>query len=261
LESALQLLGEAEEKYFRSPVPINRPVAALRALLWLRQERLKEVGDWLQQIIPTIGDDPNFLTEFTHLIRSRYLIARFKHLGEEAVAHEAEELLNRLHRAAGTGRRYFSVIEIRLQQAILLDAQGEQSAALTALQAALSPAEPEGFIRLIADEGPGLAPLLETALEQNIYTDYVKQLLAACKTGTAPGSATAATHSSLVEALSDRELEILRLISMGLSNSEICGQLYISLSTVKGHNRNIFGKLGAQNRTEAVARARELGLI
>ena len=134
---------------------------------------------------------------------------------------------------------------------------------------ALALAEPGGFIRLFVDEGPPMAQLLSEAAARGIMPDYVAKLLAAFpsaarEAGRATEPSTAATHSgpsSLIEPLSPRELEILRLITQGLSNREIGERLFLALDTVKGHNRRIFDKLQVQSRTEASARAHELGLL
>ena len=134
---------------------------------------------------------------------------------------------------------------------------------------ALALAEPGGFIRLFVDEGPPMAQLLSEAAARGMMPDYVGKLLAAfpsCERmmqdkRQTPSAVTRSGPSSLVEPLSQRELEILKLIAQGLSNREIGERLFLALDTVKGHNRRIFDKLQVQSRTEAIARARELGLL
>jgi LuxR family maltose regulon positive regulatory protein len=114
------------------------------------------------------------------------------------------------------------------------------------------------------DEGPPMARLLYEAAARGIATDYVRQLLAAFPIAeprqTGP-SRTQAPESELIESLSERELEVLQLIAEGLTNPEIASDLYLALNTVKAHTRNIYGKLGAHSRTQAVARARALGVL
>ena len=151
-----------------------------------------------------------------------------------------------------------SAIEIGVLQALAHQSQGDSAAALGALGRALGLAEPEGYVRVFASEGPPLARLLSAAAAQGMAPGYIAKLLAAFQ-GAAPAHAPAA--SQLAEPLSAREQEILQLIANGLSNGEIGARLFLALSTVKGHNRNIFDKLQVQSRTEAVARARELGLL
>jgi LuxR family maltose regulon positive regulatory protein len=148
-------------------------------------------------------------------------------------------------------------------QAVALQAQGEKVKAVQLLGDALALAEPGGFIRLFVDEGRPMAQLLAEAAASGMMPDYIGKLLAVFE---AEQKRQAPSHplppaQSLIEPLSHREGEVLRLIAQGLSNQEICERLFLALDTVKGHNRKIFDKLQVQRRTEAVARARELGLL
>jgi LuxR family maltose regulon positive regulatory protein len=132
---------------------------------------------------------------------------------------------------------------------------------------ALGLAEPGGFIRLFVDEGAPMAHLLSEAashpIMRGIMLDYVGKLLAVLEAENqkSEGRSYRSKAQPLIEPLSPRELEVLQLIAHGLSNREIGERLFLALSSVKGHNLNIFGKLQVQRRTEAVARARELGLL
>jgi len=156
------------------------------------------------------------------------------------------------------------LIEILLLQAMTFHARSDTTRALGKLEHAFKLAEPEGFVRIFVDEGPPMAHLLYEALSRGIAPDYVRRLLAAFPATepeqTAP-SKTPAPKSDLIEPLSERELEVLQLIAEGLTNPEIASRLYLSLNTVKVHTRNINGKLGVHNRTQAVARARVLGIL
>ena len=158
-------------------------------------------------------------------------------------------------------------LRVMVLQAVALHAHGEKDKAVQLLGDALALAEPGGFIRLFVDEGLPMIRLLSEAATRGIMPDYVGKLLAAFQHVTKDEGRTTALSSSvarplsLVEPLSQRELEVLRLIAQGLSNQEIGERLFLAVSTVKGHNRLIFDKLQVQNRTEAVARARELGLL
>jgi len=151
-------------------------------------------------------------------------------------------------------------------QAVAHHAHGEKDKAVQLLGAALALAEPGGFIRLFVDEGPPMRRLLSEAAAQGIMPDYISKLLAVFETEKQKSEdksslSPAGPAQRLIEPLSQRELEVLRLIAQGLSNREISERLFIALITVKGHNQKIFGKLQVQRRTEAVARARELGLL
>jgi LuxR family maltose regulon positive regulatory protein len=151
-------------------------------------------------------------------------------------------------------------------QSLTLQAHGDADQAVEALVEALALAEPDGFVRLFLDEGPPMARLLSVAAARGLHPDYLARLLAAFAAEAHKGADTvsrqpASSTWSPIEPLSQREVEVLQLIAQGRSNQEISEQLFLALSTVKGHNRKIFDKLQVQRRTEAVARARELGLL
>jgi LuxR family maltose regulon positive regulatory protein len=160
-------------------------------------------------------------------------------------------------------------LRVMVIQAIARHAHGENDKAVQLLGEALALAESGGFIRLFVDEGPPMAQLLSEAAARGLMPDDIGKLLAAFPAvtddaGHAPKPSSAVAQSeppSLVEPLSGRELEILKLITQGLSNREIGARLFLALDTVKGHNRRIFDKLQVQSRTEAIARAREVGLL
>jgi LuxR family maltose regulon positive regulatory protein len=172
-------------------------------------------------------------------------------------------LLERLLQAAEEGGRMGSVIEILVLQALAYEAQGDSPAALVPLKRALTLAEPEGFIRIFVDEGRPMALLLYEAAARRIMPDYTAKLLAVLEAEErkSEDESHLPPAKSLTEPLSQRELEVLQLIAQGLSNREISERLFLAVITVKGHNRNIFRKLQVRRRTEAIARARELGLL
>jgi LuxR family maltose regulon positive regulatory protein len=154
-------------------------------------------------------------------------------------------------------------LQVLVLQAVALDAHGELDRAVHLLCDALSLAEPGGFIRLFVDEGRPMARLLSQAAALGKMPDYLGKLLVACQAEEQKREdpASRLPVQPLIELLSPRELEVLQLMAQGRSNQEISERLFLALSTVKGHNRNIFDKLQVQRRTEAVARARELGLL
>ena len=154
-------------------------------------------------------------------------------------------------------------LKVVVLQAVALQAQGDKDKAMHLLDDALALAAPGGFIRLFVDEGAPMAHLLSVAAAQGRMPDYLGKLLPAFKAEEQQREDTSSQPPAqpLIEPLSHRELEILHLMAQGLSNQEMSERLFLALSTVKGHNRNIFGKLQVQRRTEAVARARELGLL
>ncbi|PYT09779.1 MAG: LuxR family transcriptional regulator, partial [Acidobacteria bacterium] len=161
-------------------------------------------------------------------------------------------------------------LKVMVIQAVAQHAHGEKDKALQLVGDALALAEPGGFIRIFVDEGIPMAHLLSEAashpIMRGILPDYTGKLLAvfeAEKEKSEDKSFLSPTPhpQPLIEPLSQRELEVLQLIAEGLSNREIGERLFLALITVKGHNQRIFGKLQVQRRTEAVARARELGLL
>jgi LuxR family maltose regulon positive regulatory protein len=153
-------------------------------------------------------------------------------------------------------------LKVMILQTLVYHADGEKERALQLLGDVLALAEPEGFIRTLVDEELPMVRLLSEAAARGMMPEYVARLLAAFETEPRNIENKSSTPAQpLVEPLSQRELEILQLIAQGLSNREISERLYLALDTVKGHNRNIFDKLQVQRRTEAVARARDLGLV
>jgi LuxR family maltose regulon positive regulatory protein len=266
LDAALDLLDEAERQYVASPDPDVRPIAALKTRVWVAQGRLTEALGWTRERGLSAHDDLSYLREFEHITLARVLIARYNRDRAERSIHEAMGLLERLLKAAEEGGRIGSVIEILVLQALAHEAQGDDSTALVPLERALTLAEPEGYVRIFVDEGRPMAQLLSKAATHGIMLGYVGRLLSAFeaeehKSEDRSRLPPALPAQSLVEPLSQRELEVLQLLAQGLSNREISQRLFLALSTVKGHNRIIFSKLMVQNRTEAVARARELGLL
>jgi LuxR family transcriptional regulator, maltose regulon positive regulatory protein len=155
-------------------------------------------------------------------------------------------------------------LKVMVLQAVALQAHGDKDQAVHLLGGALALAVPGSFIRLFVDEGPPMAHLLSIASASGMLPDYTGKLLAILKADAQKREHTSALlppTQRMFEPLSPRELEVLHLMAAGLSNQEMCERLFLALSTVKGHNRTIFGKLQVQRRTEAVARARELGLV
>jgi LuxR family transcriptional regulator, maltose regulon positive regulatory protein len=276
LAGALDLLDEAEHHYHRTPIPDVRPLAALRTRVWLAQGRLREALRWVDEQVLSVDDELSFLREFEHITLARVLIAEYSRAPADYAIREAMQLLDRLQQAAEAGGRMGSLIEIGVLQALAHQAQGNLAPALVALERALMPAEPEGYVRIFVDEGLPMAALLAQSVERRAQHDsirtYAERLLSAfpselllemAPTSYAPPVLRSALERSnaLLEPLSARELEVLQLIAQGLSNREISARLFLALMTVKGHNQKIFGKLQVQRRTEAVARARELGLL
>jgi LuxR family maltose regulon positive regulatory protein len=261
LDGALQLLEEAERVYDGNFSPNVRPVTTRKVRVWLAQGRLGEALDWARQRGLSTENELSYLREFDHITLARVLLACHQHDHADVPIAETVKLLECLLKAAEEGGRNGSVIEILILLALAHHAQNDLPAALSSLQRALTLAEPQGYVRMFLDEGKDMMGLLREASAQKITPDYTDKLLDAfqieqreCKDKPDP-------HQPSIDPLSQRELEVLRLIAQGLSNQEICERLFLALDTVKGHNRRIFNKLQVERRTEAIARARELGLI
>jgi LuxR family maltose regulon positive regulatory protein len=221
---------------------------------------------WARAQALSVEDEPSYLREYEHITLAKILIARYRSEQDERTIRDAMGFLNRLLTAAEDGGRIGSVIEILVLQALAHEARGDIERALAPLARALALAEPEGYIRTFAGEGAPMARLLSRARAHGVMPAYTGRLLAACGAGApagerAPSDTRDRSAQPLADPLSERELEVLRLIAEGLSNREIGERLYLALDTVKGHNRRIFAKLGAQRRTEDLSRARELDLL
>jgi LuxR family maltose regulon positive regulatory protein len=179
-------------------------------------------------------------------------------------AEAALGVLDGLYPAAERAGRVRSLIEIDTLRALAYRARGRSGEAMRALGTALRLAAPGGFVRIFLDEAPGITPLLRAATGEGEQRDYARALLAALAAPAERATGTPSTASpgqSLLEPLTERELEVLRLVATGASNREIADAAFISVDTVKKHLKNIFGKLQASSRTQAAARARELDLL
>jgi LuxR family maltose regulon positive regulatory protein len=264
IENALDLLDEAKRLYVRTSVPDFQPIDALKARMYLRQGRLSEALDWARERGLSVDDDLSYLCEFEHITLARVLIAQYKTDPQAGSIHEAIALLERLLQAAEAGRRMGSLIEILVVQALALQAQGNVSQALASMERALALAEPEGYVRIFVDEGEPMRSLIEkqSRSQDKSFPGYVDKLLAAFARPTAvPQPKTNDLQSTIIEPLSERELEVLRLLGAELSGPEIARELIVSLNTLRTHTKNIFNKLGVNNRRAAVRRAEELNLF
>jgi len=260
-EAALDLLDAAERLYVKNPVPDVRPVAAIKARIFLKQGNLVAAQAWATERGLSAADDLSYLCEFEHMALARLLIARYRQERTDGDLHAALGLLARLLTAAEAGGRAGSVIEILLLQALAHEAHGDLAQALVLLGRALALAEPEGYVRLFVDEGLPLARLLRRMQEEGgKIHPYLRTLLAAFgrQADLQPASVTPPPSE---EPLSEREREVLRLIAEGLSNQQLAARLYLSPHTIKVHTRNIYGKLDVTSRTQAVAKARALGIL
>ena len=250
LDGAVALLDEAVRLYVGDFFPNVRPVGAIRARLWIAQGRLEDAGRWRRESGVGIDDELNYLREFEHITLARLLIA-------QNAPGEATVFLGRLLEEAIKGGRVGSVIEISILQALAQWRSSDATASLAALERALSLAEPEGYARVFISEGQPLAALLKRAAKRHIVPNYARRLLAAM----GPSEARPASHPDLIEPLSERELDVLRLLPSDLGGPEIARELRVSENTMRTHTKSIYEKLGVNSRRSAVRRAEELGLL
>jgi LuxR family maltose regulon positive regulatory protein len=264
---AREAMGEAGQAGLSPQViTLFNPVPSQRARLLLAQGDTAAAARWIQQRGLRPDDQPGYPQEREYLVLARVLLAQDR-------PGQALTLLDRLLAQAATGGRIGSVIEIRALQALAHQASSDEPTAMAALVEALTLSCPQGHVRVFADEGPPMGALLgrlaaahraKQAPARPIPLSCLARLVQAFdgkldaaaalrpEPGTAPG---------LIEPLTGRELEVLRLLAAGKSNQRIAHDLFVALDTVKKHVTHVLGKLGAANRTEAVARARDLGLI
>jgi LuxR family maltose regulon positive regulatory protein len=225
---------------------IRTRCAACQAQVALATGDLKLAAQWLEQASESVDSHPFY--RFSGLILPRLLIAQGR------VKEAAEQLSIRYATASRDGWGY-ALIAIRVWQAMAADSL---DSALDYLADSIHMAEPEGYIRTFVDAGIGLIPLLRDISQHGVAPEYVGWILSSMGTRT---PVLRSTRSVLVEPLSEREIEVLRLVTAGLSNREIAGKLFISPGTAKTHVHNLYGKLGVRNRIEAARRAKELSLV
>ncbi|MCB0959335.1 MAG: hypothetical protein KDB04_07400 [Acidimicrobiales bacterium] len=258
-ERALSLIDDALPLYATDFSPPVRPVEALRARVQLARGDLDAAEDWVRRRGLAVGDALTYVHEFEYITLARVLIARGAASYDTASTDQAEALLGRLLDAAEDGGRTGSTIEILILLAAMHDARNDLPAAMAALSEALRRAEPEGHIRLFLHAGPAITGILATIVGTQGAASYAATVLAAAEHagGSEP---TARPNVALVEQLSDREVDVLRLLRSDLSGPDIARELHVSLNTLRTHTKHIYTKLGATNRREAVTRAAELGL-
>jgi LuxR family transcriptional regulator, maltose regulon positive regulatory protein len=257
LDGALDLLEEALEAYTGDFSPNVRPIPALRARVLTAQGRVGEAFAWAREQGLSAEDDMSYRREFEHITLVRVLMARHRNERAAGALDEATRLLERLLGAAEAGERTGSVIEILVLQALAHQARGDVPTALAALERALPLAEPEGYVRIFVGEGPPMTSLLRRVARQRTTWDYVRRLLDA---GSRAGGTTP-VGQRLVEPLSQRELDVLRLLGSDLDGPDIARELSVSLNTMRTHTKNIYAKLGVNSRRDAVRRAAELNLL
>jgi LuxR family maltose regulon positive regulatory protein len=272
-DGARRALQSAEglSQKMRGYVFAQRWVEDCRVRLWSAQDRVSDIARWIQETDLRVDDQIRFGRELEHIILARALVTLGRGKDGKPYLDGALDLLGRLLDMAESAGWTGKAIEILVLQAMALyyraahRGRDDHHEALAALERALSLAETEGYVRTFVDEGPPMARLLRMVGGQRtkVSREYLDDLLAAfeAKTVAVESPVVQGPSSALVEPLSERELEVLGLIAQGRTNREIAARLYLALSTVKVHTRNIYGKLGVHSRTQAVAKAQSLDLL
>lgn len=259
LARALELIEEAAPRYDTDYSPPVRPVAAMRVRVQLALGELGSACAWADQSGLTAADELRYVQEYEHITLARVLIARYVSEHSAAELEDAERLLDRLLAAAMQGSRTGTVIEILILQAAAHHARRDSAAAVVALDAALRHAEAEGHIRLFLHAGPGVTALLRAVASRETASPHARRVLAAVDAD-ATETPTQRPRTALVDELSPRELDVLRMLRSDLSGPEIARELHVSLNTLRSHTKSIFTKLGATNRREALRLAIEHGV-
>jgi len=262
---ALKLLAEAEAVFTTDFSPDVSPPHALRVRFLTLGGDVDSGLRWARQHGLSVDDELSYLREYEHITLARVLLVQFTAQRDETAASGADGLLRRLLVAAEQGGRMGSVIEILVLQALVRHhADGDAPDAVPLLERALILAEPEGYARVFTEEGPGLIPLLERLVGMKPGWDYPRRLLT---TGAQPPTGRVGAPSGqrgpqqLLDPLSEREQEVLGLLTTQLTGPELASHLVVSLNTLRTHTKNIYAKLGVNSRRAAVHRAAELGLL
>ena len=262
-QMSLELLKQAEKLYYRNVVPEFLPIGAQKVRAQIKLGRLNEAWHWVNENKLNFQDEVSFLREFEYLTLARLLITTAEEKEHSHYLCEAISLLDRLINIFRKNKRNQFLIEALILASICQQHRTDITSAFTIFSQALDLAQPEDHIIPFVLEGRQLLPLLQQARKQSIQLHFVDRILHTLTTASSSSGSSEKSFGSqcLVDSLSKREKQILKLIAEGLSNQEISEKLFLALSSVKGHNQKIFSKLQVQRRTEAVARARELELL
>jgi LuxR family maltose regulon positive regulatory protein len=273
------LLEEADRLYNGDFSPNVRPVAATRARLWVRAGDLAAAREWARERGLSPREDVTYVREYELLTLARILLAQWAVSPDPVTLTETMHLLERLREAAEAGGRVGTTVEVAVLTALARDAAGDRPRALESLRLALAVAQAEAWVRVIADDAEGLRSLFDEVERLDGTSPFLADVRAAAgslpsqaeptphggrgggsRAGTSGPADPAGSHPAYVEPLSERELEVMRLLGSDLDGPDIARRLSVSLSTVRSHTQHIYAKLGVNNRRAAVRRAHQLGL-
>ena len=263
---AVRLLDQAERVYVGDYSPPVHPIHATRARVQIAAGDLAAARAWAREHRLDAGDEVAYLHEYEHLTLARLLLAEHRVSRDPEGLRTVIDLLDRLLSAAEAGARAGSVLEVEVLRSLALREMGDAEAARTALEHAVDLAEPDGWVRVFVDAGPAMAEALAELAVRRPDSGFVQDLVRATATvgpTTRPeGSPSPPSGGEgLIDPLSDRELDVLRLLGSDLDGPAIARELVVSLNTVRTHTKHIYAKLGVNNRRTAVTRAHQLGLL
>jgi LuxR family maltose regulon positive regulatory protein len=277
LGGALTLVHQVQDKLKGfGAISFAALLAAFEAQLHLAQGELNSAAQWLRSVQaheapPRFGLTPQFFVyAYEHLAIApiQVLLAQGRTSRDPILVHRALTLLDQLREKTERSDLAWLQIKTLALQALAYDILGETAPALAVLEQAVALAEPEGYVRVFVDEGQPMAALLRQGHAHGVLPQFVATLLAAFD-GQMPGSTaqpsflapTSAGGPTVAEPLTERERDVLRLLTAGRSNPEIARILYVEVNTVKTHVKSLYGKLGVHSRVQATQRAQELGLL
>ena len=261
LESAMDACQNAFElgQRMKGYVYVQRWVEDCQLRLWVAQENLDAVARWVSETELGVNDELSFMRDIDHIILARALLALARGQANQSYLEDALALLARLRELAEQVGWNGKLVEILALHALAFQLNEDDESALNSLAMALVLAKPEGYVRTFIDEGQPMAELLQLADSRSLGSGYARKLLDVFDRDGKREKLLPA--STLVEPLSERELEVLRLMATDLSGPEIARELCVALSTVRYHSNNIYGKLSVHNRRAAVLKANKLNLI
>ena len=256
-DGALALLADAQRVFVSEYYPLVRPIPAQIARIHAAHGHLRDAEAWVRESGMSVDDVLNYVGEYGHITLARVLMARGIWVHDPRSIQQAVAFLERLLVAAETGGRWGSVIEILCLQALTQHERGRGTAGLEPLGRALTMAEPETFVRTFLGEGAPMAAMLAIAAKRGVASEYARRLLGAYGRSAGPS----VDGQNLFEPLSERELDVLRLLASDLDGPGIADELVVGVSTVRTHTKSIYAKLGVNSRRAAVRRGEELGLL
>ena len=254
--AALELLDDAERVYLGDFSPEVHPIHATRARVLVASGDVVGALAWAREHALGPDDELDYLREYEHVTLAKVLLAEHRGTGAPGTLRAATALLDRLLASAEAGARGGTVIEVEVLRAVAHRAAGDPRTALAALEHAVDLAEPQGWVRFLLDPGPDLAEVLDELAARRPASAYVRALVR-----TPAGPEHVPPREVLVDPLSDRELDVLRLLGSDLDGPAIARQMVVSLNTVRTHTKHIYTKLGVNNRRAAISRGHQLGLL